>query len=155
MTTTPYAPIEPSAKERISIIQANTTPLELKAQAFDFQTHTTTSPMKPWPPMLPPPAQNLPPPPPKKRRITNPQVLSHPQVSQTVRPRTPSSFPHPFHTGFKTPPSGTSSHWRAIPLADHHPLGTTTSKTPSSTSTPAVWNLPARGGHLLHTMGQV
>src|SRR5258708_35314644 len=68
MTTTPYAPIEPSAKERMSMIQANTTPLELKAQAFDFQTHTTTSSTRLSPPTMPPPAQKSPPHPKKKRK---------------------------------------------------------------------------------------
>src|SRR5258708_37886742 len=68
MTTTPYAPIEPSVKERMSMIQANTTPLELKAQASDFQTHTTTSPMRLSPPTMPPPAQKSPPHPKKKRK---------------------------------------------------------------------------------------
>ncbi|SRR5258708_5753035 len=153
--TTPYVPIKSSANGRTLPSLAITAPLELKDHSFNFQTLTTTSLMKHWLPTLPPPVQKSPPCMTKKRKIVNLWMPSHPQVNQTVCQRTPSSSPHPLCIGSKKPPFGTSFPWSPILLEDHLLPGTTTSRTTLSTSTLAVWNLLARGEHLLCTMGQV
>src|SRR5258707_12646807 len=114
---------------------------------------TTTSLKTHWPPTLPPLApKGSPPIPKKKRRITNPWMSNHLTVHQTAHLRIPSSSPPLCHTGSKTPPFGTNSPLRATPSVDHCPPGMTQDKATPSTPMPAVWNLLARGGHLLHTM---
>src|SRR5258707_15398310 len=88
----------------------------------------------------------------KKKKTLTPQMLNLCPVNRTAHQMTPSSSPLLCRTGSKTLPFGTNSPSRTTPSADNHPPGTAQGKATPLTPMPAVWNLLARGGHLLHTM---